>query len=332
MARFLMIEDDVDQSMLVKEVIEDHFGAGSVVCAGSRAEAIQHDWASFDLILTDYNLPDCLGINLISEIRSKCNTPVIMVTGENSGENAVDAIRKGATDYIVKVSDYMFTIPLVIEKNLTVAKLRHENETLRQSLESALGEVQESNKQLQTQMEQVEQMAATDHLTGLYNRRYFGKVVMQMFADATRYQHDIAIGMIDLDHYKEINDTFGHAVGDDLLVLAGKTIAANLRQADVAARYGGDEFVVILSHTSSADAEAVITRIRNEFKAASAVLLKRDKGVSMSIGIASLSMCQSISAEELMASADRALYVSKEEGRDRIRVAPANQRLKIATA
>ncbi len=94
---------------------------------------------SFDLILTDFNLPDVTGMELLEKIRRQCATPVIMVTGENVGYFAAEAIRKGAMDYVVKFGDYLFTIPLVVEKNLTVAKLYKENEKLRSELEQRPG-------------------------------------------------------------------------------------------------------------------------------------------------------------------------------------------------
>ncbi|MGN6505406.1 MAG: diguanylate cyclase [Tepidisphaeraceae bacterium] len=316
--KLLMIEDDADQRDLVCEIVEDQFGKGTVVCAGSRAEALQHDLASFDLIITDHNLPDCSGMELLCEILSRCSTPVIMVTGENSVELAAAAIQKGATDYVVKVGDYMFTIPLVIQKNLTVAKLRQENDQLRNSLEKALVDVKQTNQQLEGSLKQVEQMAATDPLTGLYNRRQFGRVLEQSFADATRHHHDLSAVMIDLDGYKQLHDTFGHAVGDQLLVLTGKIIESNLRRGDIAARYGGDEFVLLLPHSSGSETVSVVDRIREEFKQASGKMIGRPLGVSMSIGIASLVTCHSVTAEKLMAAADGALYEAKNAGRDRV--------------
>ncbi|MBC7782980.1 MAG: diguanylate cyclase [Burkholderiales bacterium] len=332
MLKLLMIEDDADQRELVREIIEDHFGKGTVVCAGTGAAALSHDLNSFDLILTDHNLPDCSGMKLLGDILQRCNKPVIMVTGENSAQMAAEAIRAGATDYVVKFGDYMFSIPLVIEKNLTVATLRTENEILRGSLEKALVEVQQTNQQLQEQVARVELMAATDPLTGLYNRRHFARVIDQLFAESQRYTHDLSAVMIDLDYYKQLNDTFGHAVGDQLLVIAGRTIQSGLRRGDVAARYGGDEFVVLLPHAGAADAESVVQRICIDFKHASSELLKREKGVSMSAGIASLSTCQSASADELMAAADTALYEAKEEGRDRVRCAQGVVRLRKVPA
>src|SRR5205814_254711 len=215
---------------------------------------------SFDLILTDFNLPDGTGMDVLHEVAARCTTPVIMVTGENVGETAAEAIRQGAVDYVVKIGDYLFTIPLVIEKNLTVAKIIREREELR--------------KQLEQKNALLEQMAATDPLTGLYNRRYFSKVLDQMFASAQRFDQDLACVMIDLDHYKKLNDTYGHQIGDELLVCAGKVVLANMRRMDVAARYGGDEFVLLLPSASAQDASNAAGRIREDFRQASAVILK----------------------------------------------------------
>ncbi|HZZ42125.1 MAG TPA: diguanylate cyclase [Tepidisphaeraceae bacterium] len=320
--KLLIIEDDVDQRELIVETLKDHFGQdGTIVGVGGRNEALAENLADFDLILADYNLPDCNGIELLEEIKARCETPVIMVTGENVGHIAAEAIRRGANDYVVKIGDYLFTIPLVVEKNLTVAKVRQENEHLRQKLEQALKDVQDKNTQLEASLQRVEQMAATDPLTGLYNRRHFGKVLDQLFAEAQRYGKDLSCVMIDLDGYKQLNDSCGHQVGDQLLVAAGKVISANMRRMDVAARYGGDEFVLLLPHADAPSAAAVAGRIRDEFKQASAQLLKREKGVSMSIGVGSLNNNSPSHADQLVARADAALYEAKEAGRDRIMLA-----------
>ncbi|HEX8524020.1 MAG TPA: diguanylate cyclase [Tepidisphaeraceae bacterium] len=307
--KLLIIEDDPDQRELIREQVEDRFGTGTVTGVDGRRAALEHDLHDFDLILTDYNLPDGTGMDVLKDVQKRCNTPVIMVTGENVGTIATEAIRQGAVDYIVKFGDYLFTIPLVIEKNLTVARMIREREDLRRQLE-------EKNAQL-------EQMAATDPLTGLYNRRYFGRVLDQMFAEAQRHDQDLSCVMIDLDQYKKLNDTFGHLVGDELLVSAGKCISANMRRMDVAARYGGDEFVLLLPHAGTDEAAKAAGRIREEFKAASAAILKTGSGVTMSVGIASVKTQDLTRADQLVARADEALYRAKEAGKNRVTVATA---------
>jgi diguanylate cyclase (GGDEF)-like protein len=307
--KLLIIEDDVDQRELIREQVEDRFGVGTVVGVGTRAEALGQDLQSFDLILTDYNLPDGLGMDVLRDVQARCATPVIMVTGENVGHIAAEAIRRGAVDYVVKVGDYLFTIPLVIEKNLTVAKIIRERESLRRELE-------EKNAQL-------EQVAATDPLTQLYNRRHFGRVLEQLFAEAQRYDSDLACVMIDLDGYKQLNDRYGHQVGDELLVMAGKVIHANMRKMDVAARYGGDEFILLLPNASVEEAANAAGRIRDEFRQASAVPLHAAHGVTMSVGIASIKEHHAARAEHLVAQADTALYAAKQTGKNKVTVADA---------
>lgn len=319
--RILIVEDDVDQRDLIRETLESHFGAGTVVAVESRAAARAEDPSRFDLILTDYNLADGCGMDLLDDVRARCNTPVIMVTGENVGQIAVEAIRRGATDYVVKLGDYLFTIPLVVEKNLTMAKVKRENEQLRIQVEKAMLELQFKHGQLQESLQRMEQMAATDPLTGLYNRRHFTRVLDQMFAESQRFDTDLSCAMIDLDGYKQLNDAHGHQLGDQLLVAAGKVIMSNLRKMDIAARYGGDEFVLLLPRAQTSEAAVVAQRIREEYFTASAAILKREQGVRMSIGIGSVRFSNSASAEQLVATADKALYQAKGAGRDRIAIA-----------
>jgi two-component system, cell cycle response regulator len=327
--KLLIIDDDADQRDLTREVLEDRFGKDCVEEAATGAEAMAKDLSSFDMILSDYNLPDCTGLDLLDRIKSRCRTPVIMVTGENVSEFAAQAIRRGATDYVVKVGDYFFTIPLVVEKNLTVAKLTAENEQLQLDLKRSLADVNEKNEQLNQALKRVEELAATDALTGLYNRRHFSRVLEQLFAEASRYQTDLAVAMIDLDGYKQLNDSLGHQMGDDVLVLVGRLLHQSMRKADVAARYGGDEFVLLLPRCDAAEATRLVGRIRQEFKQQSARLIQRDVGLTMSVGIASMTATMPASADELVADADRALYQSKEAGRDRITIA-ADRRSRIA--
>ena len=317
--RILIIEDDGDQRELMRETLEDHFGRGTVVAADSGSAALREDLASFDLILTDYNLPDVTGMELLERIKQRTAAPVIMVTGENVGRMAADAIRRGATDYVVKFGDYLFTIPLVVEKNLTVAKVKRENESLRAELERAVREVSDKNEQLVRSLKRVEEMAATDPLTGLYNRRHFGKVLEQLFAEGQRYEQDLSCVMIDLDGFKQINDVYhNHAVGDQILMIASRIISANLRKADVAARYGGDEFILLLPHSSAEEAASVVQRVREEYRQASAVILRRNEGATMSVGIGSRRNDDPAAPEQLVAAADAALYQAKGAGRNRI--------------
>src|SRR2546423_5244274 len=167
MLKLLIIEDDPDQRDLMRETLEDHFGKGCVTAVGTYREAMGIDAASYDLILCDYNLPDGSGMDVLEEIVRRCSTPVLMVTGENVGPIAAEAVRRGASDYVVKVGEYLFTIPLVVEKNLSLAKIKRENESLRKELERTLAELRDKNTQLEESLQKVEELAATDPLTQL---------------------------------------------------------------------------------------------------------------------------------------------------------------------
>ena len=316
--KLLIIDDDADQRSLTSEVLEDRFGARCVIGVGSGAEAMNQQLGNFDLILCDWNLPDTNGLELLEKIKQKCETPVIMVTGENVSEFAAEAIRRGATDYVVKVENYFFTIPLVVQKNLTTAKLARENTMLRRELEISLASVKESNQQLQNALYQVEQMAATDALTGLFNRRHFNIVIEQLFSESLRYEKDLACALIDLDEYKQLNDNYGHQTGDQVLVAVGEILRRTARKSDIAARYGGDEFVLLLPNSDGQEASRLMARVRDDYRRQTADMLKSNRGLSMSVGIASMVANQPASAAEFLAAADSALYQSKHSGRDRV--------------
>ncbi len=307
----LIIEHDPTLRGAIQQTLEDHFGPGKVTAVAGAQQALELELNRFELILCDYELPDSNGIQLLEEIRRRCTTPVIMVTGQNCSHFAAEAIRKGATDYVVKYGDYLFTVPLVVEKNLIVSKVRRENEALHEELERALEELQCKNAQLQKSLDMVEKMAATDPLTGLYNRRHFSRVLEQLFAESDRADNDLSCVMIDLDGYKGLNDTHGHLVGDQLLTLAGKVIQANMRKMDVAARYGGDEFVLLLPHASAEEAAGVVRRISDEYRHGSGLVLGRTRGVTMSMGIASRRGSRPAGGDPLVAQADAALYRAK---------------------
>ena len=152
-------------------------------------------------------------------------------------------------------------------------------------------------------------------MTALYNRRHFGRVLEQLYSESERIGSDLSCVMIDLDGYKQLNDSFGHALGDQLLVVAGKVIRANLRKMDIAARYGGDEFVLLLPHTTVAEAQGVSQRIRDDFRQGSAIVIRRNEGVNMSLGIASRQNDCPTSAEQLVCLADAAMYRAKASGK-----------------
>jgi len=313
--RILIVDDDEDQRQLMCEALGVYYNDPSgrnIVGVCSAAECLACDLESFDIVLQDYHLLDMPGLELLEKILTRADLPVIFVTGENNCAAAAEAIRRGAMDYVVKLGDYLFTIPVLVDKNMRLHDLKKENERLQREHQAMLGELRVKNTQLQETLEQVRTMAITDHLTGLANRRHFAELLERHFSEALRYGFDLTCCMCDLDDYKQINDTLGHQVGDEVLVIAAEVIRSSLRSSDVAARYGGDEFVLLLPHTSVERGTAVGERIRHELASQSGREDRLGRVATMSVGVASLEADHPSNAEALLTFADRALYLAKE--------------------
>lgn len=320
--RILLVEDDVDTAALMQETLDDHFATPCVTHLDCVEMAQNVDLAAFDIVLSDMNLPDGTGLDLLrTYLQRRPDIPIVLVTAEGILENAIEAIRQGAYDYVVKAGDYLFALPVLVEKNLAQWRLKAENEGLRRRLEDTLSEVQVKNRQLQDMVDRLETMAATDPLTGLANRRSIAESLERRFADATRHQRDLACIMVDLDGFKQLNDALGHQDGDHMLQLAARALVANCRRSDVAGRFGGDEFVLLLPGTSEEDARQVADRICSDFiDAATPLLARRNYSglISMSMGLSTLRSGQPDSSEQLVAQADHALYAAKAAGKNRL--------------
>ncbi len=317
--QILLVEDNVDTAELVREILADHFKVDNIIHAPTIADAMKLDLSTIDLVLSDLNLPDGNGLELIDKLlAARKDLPIIMVTSESALENATAAIRKGAYDYVVKAGDYLFTIPLIVEKNLAVWQTKIQNLRLQEELEQAMQELQIKNDQLQESMTMLELQASTDPLTNLANRRHVQTALDRSYAEASRYNTDLACLMMDLDGFKQFNDSLGHQQGDKLLQMMARVLSANCRRCDVAGRYGGDEFVVLMPHTDLSVAQQVARRIRQQFISAVQTTWPEHKGCTTSIGIACVSLSAPASADQLVAMADAALYKAKQSGKSRI--------------
>lgn len=180
-----------------------------------------------------------------------------------------------------------------------------ELEILRTKLEAKQSELLEANAKLDA-------LATLDGLTGIANRRTFQARLELECARATRYQLPMGLLLLDVDHFKSLNDTFGHQAGDDILKILGRILASTPRNTDLAARFGGEEFALILVNTNRIDAEAAAERLRARIEAE----LWPHRAVTVSIGVASI-QSDTASAVELIEQADKALYQSKAKGRNR---------------
>ena len=266
-----------------------------------------------DVVICAISLPDGSGLDALAYIRGQRPDLGVIIIGENEGDPsvAVEAIRAGALDFLDATSTTMHALPRALEKCLAHQRIKQENERLQLDLSKSLREVGLKNQQLRIAVDQLEAMAKMDDLTGLYNRRWLGEELDRTWAQALRNNVPIAFMMIDLDRFKAINDHYGHQHGDELLQQAARIIKANCRDVDLTARYGGDEFCVLMPNTAAHEAVDVALRILREYEI---VNQKRTTGhpvISMSIGIAHVDLSCPSNAQQLIRHADEAMYAAK---------------------
>lgn len=170
---------------------------------------------------------------------------------------------------------------------------------------------------LENALQEVQRLAITDSLTNLYNRRHFSKVGEDEVQRACRYGRSLSAIMVDIDHFKLLNDTFGHKIGDQILQGVAESCRKELRSVDVLGRYGGDEFVILLPENDRAAAGKVAERLRKTIAHMQLNTTKGPRKVTASLGVASVD-CDKPSLETLLSRADKALYVAKKRGRNRV--------------
>jgi diguanylate cyclase (GGDEF)-like protein/PAS domain S-box-containing protein len=166
--------------------------------------------------------------------------------------------------------------------------------------------------------DQTQQMALTDTLTGVYNRRYFYELALKEFARSKRYQDPLSIIMIDIDHFKNVNDRYGHLAGDQVLMQFVQRIQNELRASDVLARFGGEEFIILLPETNLGDATQVAERLREVTSQYPFLLVTAQTFITISLGVSCFKFT-TISLDQLIDESDKALYEAKQFGRNRVR-------------
>ena len=203
-----------------------------------------------------------------------------------------------------------------LSEALRKTKTRDELFYLKRSILDMAYELENYMNRLKSEKEKFEEMAYTDPLTGLSNRRFFMKEAEHFFEYARRYGEPISLIMLDIDDFKKINDTYGHDVGDLVLKRLADVIRSNTRKSDIPARFGGEEFIILLPTTNTEGALLVAERIRRDFKS-SGVRLNGDVVMTtVSIGLATLT--EEDSLDELIKKADEALYRAKRTGKDKV--------------
>jgi diguanylate cyclase (GGDEF)-like protein/PAS domain S-box-containing protein len=168
--------------------------------------------------------------------------------------------------------------------------------------------------------QKLKELAITDSLTSLYNRRHFFDLAEKELGRAKRYQHAVSLIMLDLDFFKNVNDTYGHLAGDMALKKVAQLIKDSIRQVDIAARFGGEEFVILLPETEIQQAVLLAERLRKNVRENPLILKNGTVDVSISIGISNKKAIDPLSVEVLIHCADQALYEAKKLGRDQVRI------------
>ena len=291
------------------------------VVIGSLGELFSQDLADVELIICSVYLPDGTGLNALDFLRRSCpHVPVMLVGTPEDAAMAVEAIRAGAVDFLTVTGHDLLALPLAVEKCLAHQRVKQENERLQADLGDSLTELAVKNHQLQALVRQLEATARTDDLTGLCNRRSLNELLDRAWRQAVRNNRPLAFMMIDLDDFKTVNDCKGHLRGDETLRELARIIRTNCRQVDVPARYGGDEFCVLMPESEAHDVAHVARRILREWNRVNDSRPPGELRMGISIGVAQIDSSLPTSSEELIRHADEALYAAKAAGKGRIMV------------
>ena len=300
----LCVEDSPSQALVIKKTLED---AGYVVViTESGFESLElADKVNPDLIILDIILPDLDGYSVCRRLRMQSGNyiPVLMLSARRDLEDRLDGLEVGADDYLPK--------PFDRRELLARAKSLLRIKRLNQEMQVRLSEAEESFNIWR-------QVAITDHLTGLHNRHYLSKAVQSEFDVVDRYGSPLCMLMLDIDHFRDFNNKYGHLIGDAVLRGLGRILSSQIRRSDVVARYGGEEFVMLLPMTDLEAGASMAERVRRRVEAES---LESDEGplrITISIGVAGLPDEHIKSPKELFAKADEALYLAKEHGRNQV--------------
>jgi two-component system cell cycle response regulator len=302
--KILVVDDSRTQLDWLVEVLEKEGYAVQTAIDGRDAiRKVRTE--SPDLVLLDMILPDMSGLEVLRLIKPTDDSqflPVIIQSSKSDIDSKVEGLRIGAHDFLVKP----FAEQELVARCANMLRIKQLQERLRDA------------------QRKLEEQSVTDGLTGLKNRRFFDERLHEEFRRAQRYGDTLSLIMIDLDHFKDVNDRHGHPAGDVVLRDAAALIRASIRDPDICARYGGEEFAVILPKTHMTGALAVAERIWKELGnkeyvvAANGTPAPRKVRVTASLGIAFYPSKDISSGELLVRFADQALYNAKRGGRNSI--------------
>jgi diguanylate cyclase (GGDEF)-like protein len=243
----------------------------------------------YAVCLLDYQLGEKTGLELIREAQvAGCRTPIVFLTAESSERVDIEAMNAGALDYLVK-------------GEIT-------SRTLERSLRYAL--------KLGETLEALRQMATRDQLTGLLNRREFDRILADEAERSRRFGRPFGLVMVDIDHFKAVNDVHGHPAGDAVLREVGRRLGGLVRSVDRVARFGGEEFALIIMESSGPAAREMADRVRAAIER-DPVAVREAVSLQITVSAGAAAMpADAKTADELVAAADKALYAAKARGRN----------------
>ncbi len=309
--RVLLVEDDATTRVMMEGLLGKVLGH-SVISASNGQEALALALEAMpQIVVTDWMMPGMNGLELCRALRATewgQTIYVIMLTGVEAEDEVVAAFEAGVDDYVTKPVNFR-ALRARLRAAWHYVKLLEAWERDRAQLKEFAAELAISNRRLA-------HAALTDLLTGLPNRRSGMNALMKTWSAASRSGQPVAVLMIDIDHFKRINDSHGHAVGDNVLREVGQAIQRSARKDDSVCRIGGEEFLMICSNADLKSALAAAERVRKMVKSFAIDTGSTTITTTVSIGVACRE-ADMVDADALVNAADAALYAAKEAGRDR---------------
>lgn len=310
--RILLVSNEQQVRICLSQILVKEGYKVDTTTNGTDAIFLYHQEV-YPLVISDIALADMTGIELLKAVKSMdVDAQVIVTSNYASLDSVLQALRAGAYDYLVKPSESPFQVIAAVKRALGRIGLIRENERLLQQLKLKTQALEQANTMLQN-------YAINDGLTGLYNRRHFQDCLSSEIDLCERYADCFALLFMDLDHFKTYNDINGHLEGDALLQSLASLFSRAFRKTDTVARYGGDEFAVILHRTTMAQAlqigEKVCQQVaEHPFKGLACL---PEKKITISVGCA-VYPYDGTTNDELLRLADQALYRVKNNGRGQV--------------
>jgi diguanylate cyclase (GGDEF)-like protein len=306
--KLLIVDDSASTRLVLLKTLEKAGYFSSILEAENGARALDillKD--TVDFVISDVNMPTLDGFKLLSAIRDQPqyhDLPVIFLTVRKDSLDKIKGLVSGANDYIIKPFDPEELLARV-------------NNLLR--MKDLQDQLEKQNKDLEIINKKLEELSVTDWLTGLHNRRYFLERLGSEFSRSKRYNFCSSLLLIDLDHYKNVNDTYGHQKGDDVLIKVADILKQNCRVHDILARFGGEEFIISLCQTGPEGAMIVAERIRKSVEEYQFTYPGApDFNTTISAGISSYPDIRIDKIDDLIRIADASLYEAKRQGRNRV--------------